>query len=384
MENILTYVKDNMKTFDDEPFNEVDSIIFSWVSYLSFPAEFSKIRAFDGMSFRDIYQAEHFEHMQKTVKSPEDTILLLSYIACSPRFRNVRLFRYSEDLNPAYDKQFAALTYEYQPGRYYVAFRGTDSSFAGWKEDMNLTYIYPVPAQDSARAYLDEIGSHILTYSEILFSPSVSPQIRVGGHSKGGNLAIYASLKCQDSVRDLITHIYSHDGPGFMPEVVHSEEYDRIKGRICKTLPSSSFFGMLLFEEEEPKIIVSHGISVGQHNPFTWQVEGDHFEEAGRLSTNAWLNKAAFNDWVLSQTPQERRQFIDTFFDALENSDVDDFDDFNANLKTAVPATARAVRSYDRATRKAFLKTLGLLAKSGIKTFPEVITAELKDFFRSM
>nr|WP_238473040.1 Mbeg1-like protein [Desulforamulus profundi] len=108
----------------------------------------------------------------------------------------------------------------------------------------------------------------------------MSCQLKIGGHSKGGNIAVYSSIKCRQSVQKRITHVFSHDGPGFRDEVFQCHEYLIIKDRINKILPQSSIIGMLLQNQEHYSVVKSNRIWFMQHDSFSWLIDGSDFQYA--------------------------------------------------------------------------------------------------------
>ena len=174
MGNFVTYAEQTLETFDERAFSSVDSLILSWLSYFHYPDE-TGVRSWDGVPLTELFRAEYFEQLFHGNWDPSGSRQLLSAMAASPRFRDLRLMGYTERRDDEAEKQFAALSFGLPDGSLYVAYRGTDSSFTGWKEDFNMAFQYPVPAQEEAALYLAEAAKHS------------SGTVRVGGHSKGGN-----------------------------------------------------------------------------------------------------------------------------------------------------------------------------------------------------
>ena len=366
MENIVSYVKTNFDTFAERPFTEVDSLVLSWLSYLHFPEEFGKLLTDEGMSIYEIYKSEYFEQMLTNVKSPDETLALLAAAVASPRFRALSLFRYENQFDKTIDKQFAAVSFQVPDTGIYIAYRGTDSTFTGWKEDFNLVLQDPVPSQSEALSYINEIGE------------KTKGNLLVGGHSKGGNLAVYASANCKPLVGEKITAIYSHDGPGFSKEEVASEKIDRVRDRIHKTLPQSSLIGMLMEQECPCTIVHSNEKSVAQHNPFSWEVKGNAFATEKALTVDAKILYKMVNDWADNYSDEECAQFIDVLFDVIEGTGAATFDEMGANLKEAIPIIVKEASDMDPQMRKFMLRTFADLVKSGAQSVPETLMEQVK------
>ena len=182
------------------------------------------------------------------------------------------------------ETQFSAVTFRLPNGICYVAYRGTDETIVGWKEDFNLAFSEPVEGQLLSVDYLNRAAE------------SIAGSFYVGGHSKGGNFAAYACMNCEGKVRGRIMGIYDHDGPGLRPEVKALGAYDEIADRIHKTIPHSSLVGMLLYTDGVYRVVESRTIGLAQHNPYTWLVKDDHFQivdevYAGRKVLDESLNQ---------------------------------------------------------------------------------------------
>lgn len=368
MGNMISYVKENMNTFDVMPFVELDSLVFSWLSYLNFPNVLKKLRTWEGIELRDIYRAENFEEMLAGVKCPAETMELLCACVASPRYRNVRVMNYEQELSDEKNMQFAAITLKVGPEQYYIAYRGTDSTIIGWKEDLQLSLDEPIPSQVRAVNYLYKAAQ------------ALEGTFLLGGHSKGGNLAVYAAARAKQSVQARIERIYSHDGPGFNREEIESEGFRRIRDRISKTIPQSSLVGLFFEAECEYRIIESKGISgVVQHFPFYWQVEGAKLCEAQELADDAKIIYRAMNKWLKQNTLEEREEFIEETFGILENTGVKSFDELLANFSRYLPQIREQIRNMKPETRKFLLHTLRNLAKDSAKSVPEIFFEELEE-----
>ena len=194
----------------------------------------------------------------------------------------------------------------------YISYRGTDNTFIGWKEDFYLSYTTGTNGQKAAVAYINQ-----------LFENETLP-IHVGGHSKGGNLAIYAACHCMDSIRSHITKVWSNDGPGFQGEMLQSPAYQSIQEKITLIIPDSSIIGILM-NNVEPKIIKSTVNNVQQHDALTWIVKRNHFEKAESLSANSvFLNKAV-DKFLENLSDEEAKIAIDAIFAILESTDAESF-----------------------------------------------------------
>lgn len=241
----------------------------------------------------------------------------------NPRFAVVRVSAAEERFDSAQQTQFAAMTFLLPDGKLVVAFRGTDDSLVGWKEDFNMAYTYPVPAQKQAADYLERVGA--LWDGDIVLT----------GHSKGGNLAIYAAMNAPDAIKDRVLHIYSFDGPGFNPEVIRSYEYGTVVRRITKVVPEGSIIGVLLKASPTERRIVVRSDADGlmQHSCYTWLMDGDSFDTVDDLSDNSKTFAEAMDRWLGGMTQRQREHGVDALFRVLTSSGRDTITD----LMTAGP-----------------------------------------------
>lgn len=340
MHNIIHYAETELAPFSEKPFSEVDSLILSELAYLQMDdivAPPSRIAP--TVRLRDLFRAEYFGHLFEGTFSPDDNKTLLCAAAASPRFRDIELAHCVHAFDTEAELQFFAVTFLLPDGTVYVAFRGTDGTLVGWKEDFNMAYQYPVPAQEQGAAYLNTVGA--LTHGPI----------RVGGHSKGGNLAVYAAMNALSSVRGRITDIYSHDGPGFLQSVIKSAAFSGVVDRIRKTIPESSLIGMLLQSQEAYSVVKSDRFWVLQHDPFSWTVEDGAFVSVPALSDSAVYFDRTIGAWLESISEERRRLFIDTMFDLAAATGAETFSDIAANWKECLALIYEAEKKLDPEAR---------------------------------
>lgn len=359
MSNILEYAKRNLDTFEQRPFCPVDSLVLSSVAYMSIPSSLEEAYSWEGMRLADLYRAEHFDSYYAGIWAEQFGIQLLTVIAANPRFRDITVRGFRESIDQELQMQFSATTYSLSDGSHYVAYKGTDMSFVGWKEDFNLSFQCPVPSQKEAAAYLTEVASRF------------DGPLRIGGHSKGGNLAIFAAAQAEGAIQNRIKEIYSHDGPGFLPEFTQSANYRFIAPRIKKSIPQSSLIGMLM-EQGDYAVVKSDARGIMQHSPATWIVEDCDFDYAEGLSNDARYADRTIDEWMYSKTPEEREAFVNALYSILSGINGVTVGDFKADWKTNVPAVAKAIAGMDPDTKAFTVATIGDLISIGARNFPEL------------
>lgn len=298
-------------TFHQSPFNEVDNLILCIIAYLNF-RRVEELKTLDpekALSMVEVASVLTVQDEQLGL-SELDYLPLLHMAAQSDRFRSVKLYGFTHEYNEEKAMQFDAISFLLPDNTLFTAFMGTDTSLAGWKEDFHMSFLSAVPAQERAVSYVTEMAA---TCPERL--------LRIGGHSKGGNLAAWAALYIPEELQETrLLAAYNNDGPGFARAMVETPEYRRIAGKLHTYIPESSIVGVLLEHGEDYAVIDSTNRSVMQHEPLSWCVSGTRFVHLGERSQMGKLSDDVLREWIGSMTPQERQQFTDAFFDVLSLS----------------------------------------------------------------
>ena len=345
MENFLDYLKDNNKSFKESAFNVVDSLVLAYLSYLHFPSIKTKLKDLT------MYDSA------KTKKNKE----FLKRIILSNRYKDIEQCFFIEDTNDLIEKQFSAVTFLLPDNTMYISFRGTDSTLTGWKEDFNMAFMLPVPAQKEALNYVEKV------------TKLIPRKFYLGGHSKGGNLAVYAGCNLNNNVENRILKIYSHDGPGFLKEFLTTSNYQHIKNKIEKIIPSSSIIGMLLYTNESYKIIKSTASGILEHDPFSWVVNNNDFIALKKLSDGTDYTNKVINDFLSSLSKKEREIFIDSLFTVLKSTNLTTLDEISKNFIIKIPNIIISIYNLNDVNKKYILKTIKALVKSCIINLKELI-----------
>ena len=291
-----------------DSFNEVDNLLLCIVSYIDF-RRVEKLRSYDiadAMYMGDVC-ALLTEADEQLGLSPEDYIPVMRAMSKTPRFRDVKMFAFEHLHDEEKVMQFAAVSFLLPDESVFVAYRGTDTTLVGWQEDFNMSYLDAVPAQTRATEYAVAVAD----------SCKKMP-LRLGGHSKGGNLAAWAAIHLPEKLQEKrLIEAYNNDGPGFSKAVLRSEEYRRAEEKIHTFIPESSIVGMLLEHAEDYTIIDSTNRSLMQHEPLSWNVLGKRFIYLGQRSEAAQLSDNVVSEWLEKMTIDERREFVTAIGDIL-------------------------------------------------------------------
>ena len=323
----------------DTPFNELDMLMLTELTYLPFDQIVS-----DQMS--PDCTCRLFETAKKVPQDlsmlvTKNRLKLLEKAASSTRFKNIKLMGYVNDIDPDVQKQFAAMVFKIKPDSYILTFRGTDDSIIGWKEDFHMTYMDQVPAQKTAVNYLRKAmdalpGQFILT-----------------GHSKGGNLASYAASQIEPEYQERIQSIYSYDAPGLNHSVITSQGYQTISDKIKRYIPQGSIVGMMLETPKQAQIVKSTAIGgLAQHDTFTWQISDQTFVLLDNLNPDSLQVDKTLKNWVDSVSDEELKDFFDLFFGLILDAGISSINDLtkleNFNKILAVFENANALTDEER------------------------------------
>ena len=361
--NLFGYLSRAFDTFDERGLSDVDSLVLSCLSYFRYQGD--AVRSPEGAPLRDLFRAEWLEEMTHGLWDPEGLARLLALVAASPRFRDLRVSDYVDDFDEAVEKQFSACALRLPGGGAYVSFRGTDNTLVGWKEDFNMAFETGVPSQYAAMAYLGRVA------------PSIEGPLYLGGHSKGGNLAVCAAARCPAAIAARVVRVFSHDGPGFTEEALADELWKERSGLVSKTVPRSSVIGMLFERQEDYAVVDSSTAGLTQHDPFSWVVEGEDFVRQEGLGRGASFVDKGLNEWIASMTRAEREGFVETLFSVLNAAGEDTFADLSGNWQASVPAMLKRLGELEPEQRGHITRALVLLAQAFM---PDIELPQLPGF----
>ena len=290
------------------PFCEVDSLILSMFAYLDMqdivpaPGEEGELSVWAASkAFLERYPDPKKSKMGVLI--PKDIVKMMRAMRSTKRFGTLKMSGYVNLIDPETELQFSAVTFLMADGTAIVTYRGTDDTLVGWKEDMNMCFLPVVPAQIKAVEYLKNVakehkGKLILT-----------------GHSKGGNLAVYAAVHSDAAVRERITAVYSNDGPGFGKNILDDPDYREIRPRICNLVPQSSVVGMLLEHDENFTVVKSRQKSgFLQHNGLSWEILGNSFVHLKDVTSDSRKLDRTVNQWIRDMTPEQREEFAEAVY----------------------------------------------------------------------
>lgn len=336
MGNIMDYISwRGDLSLEQSQFNEVDNLILTCFSYVNLDG-IPAVTKQKGIGLKKLTEEFMKLHTMKELEADKSFIRLAPFMmmemAKSARFGKCVVRNYVNDIVTEAEQQFAAMEIVLEDGTSYVSFRGTDDTIIGWKEDFNLS-TGVVPAQKRAIEYLQKISEH------------TDGMLRVGGHSKGGNLAIYGSVMCK-SAHEKILEIYSNDGPGFSREFQELPETKEMMPKIIRIIPEYSIIGTLLEHEKEPVIVASSSKGLLQHDGFSWEVQGPALVRRDSLNKTALRFIEILHKWIDGIDMEQKRLLIEDLFATLQASGYENLSEVQSGGLKSLAAMVKRVEKF--------------------------------------
>ncbi len=349
MNNIMDYLDwRGDLSFDQDLLNEVDSLILSTLAYIEYDGIVKFQEQDEGVLLSEI-AGKAYDAIDFTAPRCKDPFFehipdLLLKAASTRRFGSLTLSYYINRINYDNSEQFSAMVFSLHKKLHYIAFRGTDDNLIGWKEDFMMSFLDEVQAQRDAVEYT----RYLLTM--------LKGDIYLGGHSKGGNLAVYVAATCEEA-KDRLIAVFNNDGPGFQEKFLESEGYHSVVSKIHTILPKSSVVGMLMEHLEDYVVVNSNQKGIMQHNALSWEVLGNHFVyKPGVNKSSIFLNQA-LRQWLNEVSMEERAEFVTELFDIIDASGLGTVSSISSEKRIAVNAMLKAYSNMSPET-KSFMKKL--------------------------
>lgn len=350
--------------FKASKFNVVDNLIISKLSYMSFADIMAnKKHATINEIAMEYFNSNNNKDIGVLLTGEFD--LMLELMAKSNRYGQLNLVEYVEIIDEDIEEQFAAITVELNKHAAYIAFRGTDDTLVGWKEDFKMSFLDVVPAQEEAVNYVNKIIENH-EYHEIY----------IGGHSKGGNLAVYSAVYAKDSVKKKIVNVYNNDGPGFKQRLLDTQKYKAISDKIVTLVPQSSVVGMLLEHEESYHVVKSNQKGVLQHDGFSWEVMGADFEYLSNVDDECKIVNMTVKKVLNTMTLAQREEFINILFDIISVNENRTLAEIKKDGIKNLYQMSKKYKALEKDTKKAISQTVSLFFGEGFRSFFEVKNTE--------
>lgn len=336
------------------PFNEIDSMILARFSYLIF----HKIK---------MGQKETIESISKKMKNFDNEEFLyngdkelITNLGQSKRFKDMIVTDYIKTNDKESEKQFGAITIHISDKELYISYIGTDSTIHGWKEDLNMAFMDNVPCQISGKEYAEQI---LNKYHD--------KKIRIGGHSKGGNVAIYSAITIPKEMQKRIIKVYNYDGPGFNKKIIDEYGSNKIIDKIETYIPQDSIIGRILNHKEKMTIVFSNEKAIWQHDIYSWQVLRDDIVKAEKNTNISENIDKTLTDWLETTTNEQRKIFIDAIFELFYSTEANTFGEISSNLKENIPKILKKYREISIDDKKMITKMIKIITTSYIDIIKE-------------
>ena len=344
------------------PFNEVDALILAELSFVDFEGIVPPPELGRGLPLNEAAEAFFARHGGRDVDMgvlvPDGISQMLRKLMASPRFCGMTLNGYEALLDDEVEEQFSALTIDLGNGSIYISFRGTDDTIVGWKEDLNMSFLEEIPSQKQAVDYVARIARQ---YPE--------KTLRIGGHSKGGNLAVYSAAKSSGDIQERIVAVHNNDGPGFIWDISKTPGHKRIAGRIHTVLPQTSVVGMLMEHEKHYQVVYSTYDGLYQHDGFSWQVKGTQFVHLDDFSREGKLVDEALSSWADSLNTQQREALAEALYSVFTATGAKTLSELNEEKLKSASAMLKTYKNLDRESRRMVSEMFKIFFRLGTKNF---------------
>ena len=341
-------------------FNEIDSMILARFSYLLF----DRINMEKKETIKSISdKMKDFENEEFRYNGDKE---LITKLGLSDRFKDMEVTDFVETNVKEAEKQFGAITVHISNKEMYISYIGTDSTIFGWKEDFNMSFMDYVPCQIEGKEYLEKIAKKY-----------PRKKIRIGGHSKGGNVAIYSAIMSNLKIQDRIIKVYNYDGPGFNSKIVEQFKDAPILKKIETYLPQDSVIGRIMEHNEKCEIVHSNEKGIYQHDIFSWEVLRDDLIKVESLTETSDVIKNTLTDWLLNTTVEQRKAFLDAIFEMFYATDADTFGDISKNLKNNLKKIYKTYKSITEEQKKTISEMIKLFIKVYLSVEKDAKTIKL-------
>lgn len=363
-------------SFDQCPVGEVDELLFSQLAYISFGPFVPTLKLFPHYVTLQSAAQRLLEYDSEGKRIHQHSFMwknlrtLLETCAQAPRYRDIPLCAYVDELTE--ETQFAAICFLLPGEMNVIAFRGTDDSVTGWKEDLLMALSDPIPAQVRSAEYLS------------MLSPLLTGKLLLTGHSKGGNLSVFAACKADESIRSRIDRIANLDGPGFSRALRQSLDTADIRNKVRIILPESSVVGRLLEQEENISAVVeAKALGLLQHDAFTWQVMGNRLIRAEGMTPYSEYMTVVARDFLNSLSETQREEFLREVFETLSHMDARTLRDAPAAFFSALPQMVKSLRTVDKEHKDKVLRLMVDLGEAALRTLVSNIQKKGKELLPS-
>lgn len=333
-------------SFEQDPFNEVDGFILSQITFLDFTGIVKEESILLNDALKEYFEKNPREKIKLGLIIPKGIIDLYLLILKTKRYEKIKISDYVEKYDRKRKEQFAALTFHLN-NILVVAYKGTDDTLVGWEEDFNMIISFPIAAQVSASNYINQIYKKYQHHKYVLV-----------GHSKGGNLAMYAAMYATDDILKNIHLVYNYDGPGFEDIDLDLVLYEKVKNKIRTIIPEHSTIGVIFKQLGKVKAVKSEVKGIFQHDGLSWHVEKNKFVKT-TLSKDSINFSKELNEMVASLSEEQRQSFCNSLEKYIELTGVKTLLEY----KTSKKKITNALKAFTKEDRVLFFRLLKMCIK---------------------
>ena len=356
-ENLIRYLKEyGEKTFREVPFSEVDALVLAELSYLKMKGIVPGFGCSAGVGWSEVAGHPDVLQMFTDPLYGKQHKKVFELVASSRRYAKVRVNYYKEWSDEEQEAQFAAVTFLLGETSIFVSFRGTDETLLGWKEDFNMGYLKAIPSQRSALSYLK--GAARYTKGRLI----------LGGHSKGGNLAVYAAACAPEQVQARIQRVYSFDGPGFHKKFYAQRGFAAVQDRVCKIVPEQSTVGMVFANYGNYRVVQGYGAGMVQHDLMQWRIRGGKFVYLKEVRGRSRRKSMIFNTWVNSLSKRQIVLFVETLYGLLRSAQISNVSELLRKPFSVLRQMVQNFRKMDKGKKKMLFQIIKKLFEAAWKT----------------
>ena len=350
MANVCDYVKwRGDLSLEQSEFNEIDNLILSRFSYFPFD---NIIKENEIVTIKELSERFKKQDVSKLPILWKDDVDLFPLMGEYKRYGEMYATKYMNKIDVEQEKQFSAITILMPDNTIFVSYRGTDNTIVGWKEDLNMSFKSHIASQISAKKYLEMIAKEY-----------PNKKIRIGGHSKGGNIAVYAATFVSNEIKDRIMNVYNNDGPGFCDDVIETPEYQEMIKKVHTYIPQSSVIGRLMNHREKYTVVESVQKGIMQHDLYSWEVLGKAFVTLEEVTNGSEFVDKTIKEWLENVEPAKREQVIDVVFDILNTTDAQTMKELKNNWFSSAKTMMASYKNIDKDTKDMIWQTLNELFK---------------------
>jgi hypothetical protein len=322
MTNLINYIND-YRDLDvyESPFNIVDALVLTYMIYLPQPSNAFELYKEEKSCNLFIANFLNDKELRKKCVLEKDDGEFAKALNNTKRYGTMNIAHYINYISDVKEEQFCAATFITLKGNIFISFCGTDITLIAWKENLNMSFEKSTNGQLSAVKYLNEIANKY---------PNCD--IYLGGHSKGGNLAMYAGIFADKEVKNRIKGIYNFDGPGFPKEIIESDKYQSIRNKIVSIVPYRSLVGMVFEHSDKIKVVYSNGLGVLQHDAYTWRIEKGNFVYQKRLSKTSMKSHYVIRNLIDSMSIEERKMLVESIYELATTNNAKTTKDWGNNI----------------------------------------------------